>query len=93
MTPLGARLAPVFLLHFTHSLPPLAGLLWVWSALAIALGTTLRGIFLSGGLRIALAPKSKTVRVAGISERSNLTLYSGEEYARPYARDSYSRGA
>ena len=44
MTPLAAWLAPVFFLHFTHNMPPLAGALWVWLALAIAFGISLRGI-------------------------------------------------
>ncbi len=44
MTPLAAWLAPVFLLHFMHAIPPVAGMLWIWLALAIAMGISLRGI-------------------------------------------------
>jgi hypothetical protein len=36
MTPLAAWLAPVLLLHFAHTMPPVAGMLWIWLALAIA---------------------------------------------------------
>lgn len=44
MTPLAAWLAPVFLLHFTRSLEPLTGFLWVWLALTVAISISLRGI-------------------------------------------------
>ncbi len=56
MTPLAAWLVPVFLLHFTHNLPPLTGALWVWSALAIAFGISLRGIVPIPGLGYLLLP-------------------------------------
>lgn len=44
MTPLAAWLAPVFLLHFAGGVPALAGFLWIWLALAVSLGISLRGI-------------------------------------------------
>jgi apolipoprotein N-acyltransferase len=45
-----------FFLHFTHSLPPLAGLLWACSALAIAPGTNPRGIVPIPGLAYLSLP-------------------------------------
>ena len=56
MTPLAPWLAPVFLLHFAHNMPPLAGALWVWLALAIALGISLRGIVPIPGLAYLVLP-------------------------------------
>ena len=56
MTPLAARLAPVFLLHFVHSQPTLAGVLWLWLALAIAMGVSLRGIVPIPGLAYLALP-------------------------------------
>lgn len=56
MTPSAAWLAPVFLLHFTHNLSPIAGMLWVWLALALALGICLRGIVPIPGLAYLVLP-------------------------------------
>jgi len=56
MTPIAAWLAPVFVLHFTHTVPPLAGFLWVWLALAAALGVSLRGIVPIPGLAYLALP-------------------------------------
>ena len=56
MTPLAAWLAPVFLLHFVHSQPTLAGVLWLWLALAIAMGVSLRGIVPIPGLAYLALP-------------------------------------
>lgn len=56
MTPVAPWLAPVFLLHFTHDMPLLAGMLWVWLALAIALGLSLRGVVPIPGLAYLILP-------------------------------------
>lgn len=56
MTPLAAWLAPVFLLHFAHVMPPLAGTLWIWLALAVAMGISLRGIVPIPGLAYLALP-------------------------------------
>ena len=56
MTPLAAWLAPVFLLHFAHAMPPVAGMLWIWLALAIAFGISLRGIVPIPGLAYLALP-------------------------------------
>jgi len=56
MTPLAAWLAPVFLLHFTHTVAPVTGMLWVWLALAIAMGISLRGIVPIPGLAYLVLP-------------------------------------
>ena len=44
MTPIAAWLAPVFVMHFAHAMPPLSGTLWIWFALAVALAFSLRGV-------------------------------------------------
>jgi apolipoprotein N-acyltransferase len=44
MTPFAAWLMPVFVLHFAHGMPPIAGVLWIWLALGLALAISLRGI-------------------------------------------------
>lgn len=56
MTPLAAWLAPIFLLHFMHSMPPVVGMLWVWLALTIAMGISLRGIVPVPGLAYLALP-------------------------------------
>jgi len=56
MTPLAAWLAPVFVLHFAHGMAPVAGMLWIWFALAIALGISLRGIVPIPGLAYLALP-------------------------------------
>jgi apolipoprotein N-acyltransferase len=56
MTPLAAWLAPVLLLHFAHTMPPVAGMLWIWLALAIAFGISLRGIVPIPGLAYLALP-------------------------------------
>jgi len=56
MTPLAAWLAPVFILHFAHGMAPVAGMLWTWLALAIALGISLRGIVPIPGLAYLALP-------------------------------------
>jgi len=50
MTPVTPWLVPVFLLHFTHQVPALAGFLWIWFALAIAIAISMRGIVPIPGL-------------------------------------------
>jgi len=61
MTPLAAWLAPVFLLHFAHSLPPVAGMLWIWLALAVALGISLRGIVPIPGIAYLVLPVTRAL--------------------------------
>jgi apolipoprotein N-acyltransferase len=56
MTPLAAWLAPVFLLHFAHGLPPVAAMLWIWLALAVAMGISLRGIVPIPGIAYLVLP-------------------------------------
>jgi len=56
MTPLAAWLAPVFLLHFAHGVPLPAGFLWIWLALAVAFGISLRGIVPIPGLAYLALP-------------------------------------
>ncbi len=56
MTPLAAWFAPVFLLHFAHGLPPVAAMLWIWLALAIAMGISLRGLVPIPGLAYLALP-------------------------------------
>jgi len=56
MTPLAAWLAPVFVLHFAHAMPPVAGMLWIWLAMAIAMGISLRGIVPIPGVAYLVLP-------------------------------------
>lgn len=56
MTPVAPWFVPVFFLHFTHNMPLLAGMLWVWLALAVALGISLRGIVPIPGLAYLILP-------------------------------------
>jgi len=56
MTPLAAWLAPVFLLHFAHTQPPVTGVLLIWLGLAIALGISLRGIVPIPGMAYLAIP-------------------------------------
>ncbi|WP_455220905.1 apolipoprotein N-acyltransferase [Kaarinaea lacus] len=56
MTSLAAWLAPIFILHYFHLVPPITGLLWVWFALTIALGISLRGIVPIPGMAYLILP-------------------------------------
>jgi len=56
MTPIAPWLAPVFLLHFAHHVPPLAGFLLIWLALALAFGISLRGVVPIPGLAYLALP-------------------------------------
>ncbi len=56
MTPLAAWLVPVFVLHFAHGMPPVAGMLWIWLAMAIALGISMRGVVPIPGLAYLVLP-------------------------------------
>lgn len=44
LTPLATWLMPVFVLHFARVMPPVAGMLWIWLALTVAMGISLRGV-------------------------------------------------
>jgi apolipoprotein N-acyltransferase len=55
MTPVAAWLMPVFVLHFAHTMPPIAGMLWIWLALALAWAFSLRGVVpIPGAVYLAL---------------------------------------
>lgn len=55
MTPFTAWLVPVFVLHFAHGAPSIAGMLWIWLALALAMAISLRGVVpLPGAAYLAL---------------------------------------
>lgn len=56
MNPLTPWLVPVFLLFFTHSMPLISGMLWVWLALFFALGISLRGIVPIPGVAYLILP-------------------------------------
>jgi apolipoprotein N-acyltransferase len=56
MTPLAAWLMPVFVLHFAHGMPPVTGGLWIWLALAIAMGISLRGVVPIPGIAYLVLP-------------------------------------
>jgi len=58
MTPVAPWLVPVFLLHFSHNMPILSGMLWIWLALTIVFGISLRGIVPIPGFAYLVLPVS-----------------------------------
>jgi len=56
MTPVAPWLVPVFLLHFSHNMPMLSGMLWIWVALTIVFGISLRGVVPIPGLVYLVLP-------------------------------------
>lgn len=56
MTPVTPWLVPVFLLHFSHQVPALAGFLWIWFALTFAIGISMRGVVPIPGLAYLVLP-------------------------------------
>lgn len=56
MTPLAAWLMPMFILHFTHAMRPATGMLWVWLALTVAMGISLRGVVPISGVAYLAIP-------------------------------------
>jgi len=56
ITPFAAWLTPVFLLHFAHTMPPITGTLWIWSALGLAMAISLRGVVPIPGLAYLALP-------------------------------------
>ena len=56
MTPVAPWLVPIFLLHFSHNMPMLSGMLLIWLALTIVFGISLRGVVPIPGLAYLVLP-------------------------------------
>jgi len=56
MTPVAAWLMPVFVLRFAHGMAPVAGTLWIWLALALAMMVSLRGVVPIPGMAYLALP-------------------------------------